>query len=123
MDGASVIACLSAWPGSRTGATGRLEDDRWTHRFELYDRAGALQNQVVWASANQTGTFGSLRFVGSATIIDPAGAVLATTGVRSGMAVASIDVTGSVDNARRAMGHLRDRRPDAYGQLSDLALR
>jgi len=122
LDGAAVIACMSAWPGSRTLAAGRLEDDRWTHRFNLYDRAGALQNQVVWASANQTGTFGSLRFVGSATVVDPGGEVLATTGVKAGMAVATVDLAASVDDARRVMGHLRDRRPDTYGQLSGLAV-
>ncbi len=122
LDGASVIACLSAWPGSRTGAAGRLEDDRWTHRFNLYDRAGALQNQVFWASANQTGTFGSLRFVGSAAVVDPGGEVLATTGVKAGMAVATVDLSGSVDDARRVMGHLRDRRPDTYGQLSGMVV-
>jgi predicted amidohydrolase len=122
LDGASIIACLSAWPGSRTRAAFRLEDDRWTHRFDLYDRAGALQNQVLWVSANQTGTFGSLRFVGSANVVDPGGDVLATTGVRCGMAVATIDVGASVDSARRVMGHLRDRRPDTYGQMTGLAV-
>jgi len=122
LDGASVICCLSAWPGSRTHAAERLEDDRWTRRFDLYDRVGALQNQVVWASANQTGTFGSLRFVGSATVVDPGGEVLATTGVDPGMAVATIDVTAAIENARLGMGHLRDRRPDTYGQLSATAV-
>jgi predicted amidohydrolase len=123
LDGASIIACLSAWPGSRTLAADRLEDDRWLHRFTLYDRAGALQNQVVWASANQTGTFGTLRFVGSAMVVDPGGEVLATTGVDGGMAVATVDLQSSVDGARRVMGHLRDRRPDTYGQLSAVAVR
>ena len=117
LDGAEVIACLSAWPSSRTAPAATLAEDRWTHRFDLYDQAGALQNQVVWASANQSGTFGDLRFVGSAKVVGPGGDVLATTGVDAGMAVATVDLDADLVAARRGMGHLRDRRPDLYGAL------
>ena len=51
----------------------------------------------------------------SAKVVDPGGDVLATTGVAEGVAVAEIDVPGSLAAARRVMGHLRDRRPHAYG--------
>ncbi|WP_236046676.1 carbon-nitrogen hydrolase family protein [Paractinoplanes ovalisporus] len=114
LDGAEIIVCVSAWPGSRTNAPADLAEDRWTRRFDLFDRARALENQVVWLSANQSGTFGSLRFVCSAKIVDPGGDVLATTGCEPGMAVATVDVAGSLAAARRYMGHLRDRRPAAY---------
>ncbi|GAA2625947.1 carbon-nitrogen hydrolase family protein [Paractinoplanes durhamensis] len=114
LDGAEIIVVVSAWPGSRTNAPADLADDRWTRRFDLFDRARALENQVVWLSANQSGTFGSMRFVGSAKIVDPGGDVLATTGTVAGMAVAEVDVTEALTTARRSMGHLRDRRPDAY---------
>ena len=40
-----------------------LAQDRWKRRFDLFDRARALENQIVWLSANQSGTFGDLRFV------------------------------------------------------------
>jgi predicted amidohydrolase len=118
MDGAEVVACMSAWPGSRTGAAADLAEDRWTRRFDLFDQARALENQVVWLSANQSGTFGSLRFVCSAKVVGPGGDVLATTGVDPGMAVAEVDVRELLDGARRSMAHLRDRRPDAYGVLA-----
>ncbi|WP_214403045.1 carbon-nitrogen hydrolase family protein [Pseudonocardia lacus] len=114
LDGARVGVCLSAWPASRTDAAPVLADDRWTRRFDLFDRARALENQIVWVSANQAGTFGTMRLVGSAKVVDPGGDVLATTGTGAGLAVAAIDVDTAVDAARRAMGHLRDRRPDAY---------
>ncbi|GAA2595096.1 carbon-nitrogen hydrolase family protein [Winogradskya consettensis] len=118
LDGAEIIVCVSAWPGSRTGAPADLADDRWTRRFDLFDRARALENQVVWLSANQSGTFGSLRFVCSAKVVDPGGDVLATTGTAPGMAIADIAVTEALTTARRSMGHLRDRRPDAYPMLA-----
>jgi predicted amidohydrolase len=115
VDGAEVVVCMSAWPGSRTGAAADLAEDRWTHRFDLFDQARALENQIVWVSANQSGTFGSLRFVCSAKVVGPGGDVLATTGTAPGTAVASVDVGAVLAGARRSMGHLRDRRPDAYG--------
>lgn len=119
LDGAEIGVCVSAWPGARTNAAADLAQDRWKRRFDLFDRARALENQIVWVSANQSGRFGSLRFVGSAKVVDPGGEVVADTGVDAGLAVAEIDVTAALTTARRAMGHLRDRRPDAYPPLSD----
>jgi N-carbamoylputrescine amidase len=119
LDGAEIAVCLSAWPGSRTRPDPDLAEDRWTRRFDLFDRARALENQLVWLSANQAGSFGSLRFVASAKVVDPGGEVLATTGVSAGMAVAELDVPAALEVARRSMGHLRDRRPDAYRPLPE----
>lgn len=113
LDGAEVVACISAWPASRTATAGDLADDRWTHRFNLFDQARALENQIVWVASNQVGTFGSLRFVANAKVVGPGGDVRATTGVEGGMAVATLDV-GELENARRAMFHLGDRRPETY---------
>jgi predicted amidohydrolase len=114
LNGAQIGICVSAWPGSRTNPAADLAEDRWKRRFDLFDRARALENQIVWLSANQAGSFGSLRFVGSAKIVDPGGEILADTGVAAGMALAELDVTAALEAARRSMGHLRDRRPSAY---------
>jgi predicted amidohydrolase len=114
LDGAEIVICVSAWPASRTNPSPDLAQDRWKRRFDLFDRARALENQIVWLSANQSGAFGSLRFVASAKVVDPGGEILADTGVREGMAVAELDVPAALAAARRSLGHLRDRRPDAY---------
>lgn len=114
MDGAEIIVCMSAWPAARTNPSPDLSSDRWKRRFDLFDMARALENQVVWVSANQAGSFGSLRFVGSAKIVDPGGEVLADTGVAAGLAVAEVDVDEVLEVARRSMNHLQDRRPQAY---------
>ncbi len=114
LDGADVVACISAWPASRTASSGDLADDRWKHRFDLFDRARALENQVVWVASNQAGTFGSLRFVGSAKVVGPGGEVLAATGTDAGVAWADVDVAAVLEGARRSMFHLGDRRPDLY---------
>jgi predicted amidohydrolase len=114
LDGAEIGVVVSAWPGSRTNAATDLVNDRWKRRFDLFDRARALENQIVWISANQAGTFGSLRFVASAKVVDPGGEILADTGVEAGLAIAELDVAEALETARRSMGHLRDRRPETY---------
>lgn len=122
LDGADVVLCLSAWPASRTNPAPDLAQDRWKRRFDLFDQARALENQIIWLSANQSGQFGSLQFVASAKIVDPGGEILADTGVAAGLAVAELDVHAALETARRSMGHLRDRRPDAYaGSHGDVA--
>ncbi|GAA0311116.1 carbon-nitrogen hydrolase family protein [Kineococcus aurantiacus] len=117
LDGAEIVVSISAWPGSRTASSADLAQDRWKKRFDLYDQARALENQVVWVAANQAGTFGSLRFVGSAKVVGPGGEVLAGTGVEAGLAVADVDVAAELAAARRSMFNLRDRRPDTYDAL------
>ena len=114
LDGAEIIAALSAWPTARTAAADRIEDDRWKKRFDLYDAARALDNQVVWAASNQTGTFGSLRFVGNAKIVGPGGDVRAETGVDGGLTTVTLDVHAELAAVRQGMYALRDRRPEAY---------
>lgn len=114
IDGAEIIACLSAWPAAMTAATPDLNQDRWKRRFDLFDRARALENQVVWVSANQAGNFGSLRFVASAKVVDPGGEILADTGIQAGLAIAEVDLEAMLGTARRSMFHLRDRRPETY---------
>ncbi|MEQ6900975.1 carbon-nitrogen hydrolase family protein [Nocardioides sp. YIM 152588] len=116
LDQADTIVCISAWPASRTATAGDLAEDRWTHRFDIFDAARALENQVVWLASNQAGTFGSLRFVASAKVVGPGGEVLASTGTAPGLAVAQVDVPEALRTARRAMFHVGDRRPDLYPQ-------
>ncbi|ODR04000.1 acyltransferase [Mycobacterium sherrisii] len=119
LDGAQIIANLSAWPAARTAPAENLQEDRWTYRFNLFDMARALDNQVFWMASNQSGTFGSLRYVGNAKIVDPGGNILATTLLDSGMAVAEVDLDATFRTMRAGMFHLRDRRPDVYGPLTE----
>jgi predicted amidohydrolase len=120
LKGAQIIASLSAWPAARTATAENLQDDRWTYRFNLFDAARALDNQVFWIASNQSGTFGSLRYVGNAKVVDPGGNILATTLLGGGMAVADVDVDGTFRAMRAGMFHLRDRRPDVYGPVTDV---
>jgi len=114
LDGAEIIISISAWPAARTATAGDLQQDRWTYRHNLFDMSRALDNQVFWLASNQAGTFGSLRYVANAKVVDPGGNILATTGLDAGLAIAGIDVAETFRAMRGGMFHLRDRRPDAY---------
>ncbi len=115
LDGAGIIASLAAWPTCRTQPSAWTRHDREVRHFNLLDQARALENQVVWVSANQSGRLGRLRFPGQAKVVDPDGRVLAHTGSRPGIALARVDPRGAVDAARSQLSHLADRRPFAYG--------
>lgn len=112
--GAVVLACLSAWPASLTNRAPRLSIDRQTRLFDLYDCTRAAENQVVVVSANQTGSYGRLRFLGRAKVVGPGGEVLARTATKAGLALARVDVAAEVARARAVLHHLEELRPDAY---------
>lgn len=114
LDGAEILACLSAWPASVTDRSDRLRNDRQAHLFDLYDCARAAENQVYLVSSNQTGVLGGLRFLGQAKVVDPAGEIIAKTWAKGGLAEATADVEADVTRARRTMNHLRDRVVGAY---------
>lgn len=117
LDSAEIIACLSAWPAGMTNRSPRTSQDRQARLFDLYDCARAAENQVVLASANQTGTMGGLRFLGQAKVVGPGGEVRARTWSKAGLAVAHLDVAAEVGRARRVLHHLTERRPTTYRGL------
>ncbi|MXS74634.1 carbon-nitrogen hydrolase family protein [Microbacterium sp. CSI-V] len=119
LDGAEIVVSMSAWPAARTATAENLQDDRWTYRFNQFDIARALDNQVFWMASNQSGTFGSLRYVGNAKVVDPGGNILATTLLGTGLAIAEIDIEDTFRAMRGGMFHLRDRRPDVYGPVAE----
>jgi N-carbamoylputrescine amidase len=121
LDGAGLIASLSAWPICRVDPATWLRRDLQVRHFNLLDQARALENQVVWVSSNQVGRFGRLRFPGQAKVVDPRGRVLARTGARAGAALARVDAPGVVAAARGRLSYLDDRRPLAYADLQRAA--
>lgn len=114
LDGAGLIASMSAWPVCRVDPATWTRRDVQVRHFNLLDQARALENQVVWVSSNQVGRFGRLRFPGQAKVVDPRGRVLAKTGFRAGAATARVDAPGIVAAARRRLSYLDDRQPLAY---------
>jgi predicted amidohydrolase len=114
LDGAEIVACLSAWPTSITNRAPRMTQDRQARLFDLYDQSRAAENQVVLASSNQTGALGGMRFLGQAKVVGPGGDILARTWSKAGLAVADVDVDAEITRARRVQHHLAERRPGSY---------
>ena len=116
LDGARVLCIMSAWPCSATNAAENLIEDRQWRRSELWDRARAAENSFVVASANQTGDFGRLRFLGGARVVGPTGDPLAEcdSPTEPGLAVTTLDLETTLEKARRALSPIRDLRPDLY---------
>jgi nitrilase len=114
LDGATIVACLSAWPASITDRASRLPQDRQSRLFDLYDSARAAENQIVLVSSNQTGVMGGLRFLGQAKIVGPGGDILARTSSKGGLAVAEVDVAAEVSRSRRILHHLKELVPSSY---------
>ncbi|MGW3622948.1 carbon-nitrogen hydrolase family protein [Streptomyces sp. NPDC000880] len=114
LDGAEILACLSAWPTSITNRAPRMTQDRQARLFDLYDQARAAENQVVLASSNQTGALGGMRFLGQAKVVGPGGDILARTWSKAGLAVAEVDIASELDRSRRVLHHIGERRPAAY---------
>ncbi len=121
LDGAQVLCFLSAWPTSKTNPAPELQDDRQWRRSELWDRSRAAENSLIVASANQSGSFGSLDFLGGARVVGPGGDALAETGTEAGLAIATVDVEAALERARRALSPIRDLRPDTYAEARPLA--
>jgi predicted amidohydrolase len=114
LDGAELLCILSAWPGSATNPAPVLTDDRQWRRAELWDRARAAENSFVVASANQTGSYGKLEFVGGTRICGPGGDIVAETGLEPGMVTMTLDLEETLEKARKALSPIRDLRPDLY---------
>jgi predicted amidohydrolase len=114
VDGAQIVACLSAWPASITNQAPKLSQDRQSRLFDLYDCARAAENQIVVVSSNQTGAAGGMRFLGQAKVVGPAGNILARTWGKAALVVAELDVAAEISAARRVLSHLDELRPETY---------
>src|SRR3954466_12615993 len=112
LDGAQIVASMSAWPVCRFAPSARIAADRQTRQFNLLDQARAVENQVVWVSSNVVGRSSGLRFMGQAKVVSPDGDVLARTrGCRAGTAIARVDVRGDVAGARGVFSPPGEKAP------------
>jgi beta-ureidopropionase len=87
--------------------------------WEVEMQAAAIANGVFVAVANRAGVDDTLTFFGHSFAVDPYGRVLARA-PEDDVALLLVDLDlGLVEEARRDMQFLRDRRPETYGPLVD----
>ena len=103
-----------AWSADETESQHLEQFDAWL----TVQRAHAITNGVFVASINRVGVEGELRFWGSSFVADPAGRNIAQADSSDEqILIADCDLS-RIDEWRRAWPFLRDRRIDAYGDLT-----
>jgi N-carbamoylputrescine amidase len=90
------------------------QHDAW----ETVQRAHAIANGVFVAAVNRVGREGDIRFWGKSFVADPFGRVLARASDREPETLVVECDLADVERVRRHWPFLRDRRIDAYGDLT-----
>ena len=122
VQGAHIASLTTAWPVAGQTVAG----DYWGYTYDVLGKAAAIANQIWVVQSNQVGRpqkEGAATYYGHSRIINPRGEVLADTGDREGMAIASCCIRGAIRDVRNqdyfgGLDLIRDRRPGDYGMLS-----
>ncbi len=119
MQGAQILFYPTAigWHPAEKAQYGETQRSAW----ETIQRSHAIANGVFVASTNRVGHEGAkgggIEFFGHSFITDPYGQVLHRAGQQEEIVVVECDL-GLVDTARVHWPFLRDRRIDAYGDIT-----
>ena len=105
LGGARLLLVCAQWPRERLA------------HWRLLAAARAVENQVFVAAVNGCGSFGGVTSGGGSLAVSPAGEILAEGGAGEELVLADLPL-GAVEEARRAMNVLADRRPALYEGLS-----
>lgn len=114
--GAEILLYPTAigWIDEEKENFGDTQHDAWRTTM----RAHAISNGVFLGAPNRVGVEGRLEFWGSSFICGPSGQVLAQAGSDEEATVTAECVLDTIDVTRTHWPFLRDRRIDAYGELT-----
>jgi N-carbamoylputrescine amidase len=116
LSGAQILFYPTAigWQFDAGSAEDAAQHDAW----ETVQRSHAIANGVFVAAVNRVGREGDIRFWGQSFVADPFGRVLARASAdREETLLVECDL-GLVEETRRLWPFLRDRRIDAYPDLT-----
>ena len=116
LSGAQIVF----YPTAIGGLDGEPEKVRKAQQsaWELIQRSHALANGVFVASVNRVGKEGKIQFWGASFVADPFGQVVAKAGsTQEEVLVAECDLA-KIERTRENWPFLRDRRIDAYQDLT-----
>lgn len=99
--GADMVFLPSEWPRPRLS------------HWQTLTRARAIENQIFMVAVNRVGLDSSNEFFGHSLAVDPWGEVLAEGGEGEELLTVELNPL-KVQEARRAIPVLQDRRPDVY---------
>jgi N-carbamoylputrescine amidase len=116
MAGAQILFYPTAigWTADMPDAVRRKMYSAW----ETIQRAHAIANGVFVAAVNRVGVEGAIEFWGGSFVCDPFGEVIARASHNAEeLLIADCDLS-RIEETRRNWPFLRDRRIDAYGDLT-----
>ena len=94
------------------------ERDAQRQAWETIQRGHAVANGVYVAAVNRVGTEAGLQFWGSSFMSDPFGRVLAKADTQEEETLVAACDLGRIDTVRQDWPFLRDRRIDAYANIT-----
>lgn len=114
--GAQILFYPTAigWTAEMSENTRRRMYDGW----ETIQRSHAIANGVFVAAVNRVGTEGGIQFWGGSFVCDPFGEVLARASHSAEETLIVQCDLDRIEHTRRNWPFLRDRRIDAYGDLT-----
>ena len=116
LGGAQILFYPTAigWHPAEEDAVKKSQQSAW----ELIQRSHALANGLYVAAVNRVGTEDGLQFWGNSFVADPFGEVIVrASSIDEETLVVNCDLK-KIDQTRRNWPFLRDRRIDAYGNLT-----
>lgn len=93
------------------------EVEKHASAWETIQKSHAIANGVFVASVNRVGKEDELQFWGRSFVCDPLGEVLAKSGDAPDLLIAKCDLA-MIEKTRRGWPFLRDRRIDAYQNIT-----
>ena len=99
--GAGMVFLPAEWPHPRLS------------HWQTLVRARAIENQIFMVAVNRVGRDASNEFFGHSMVVDPWGEILAEAGEGEELITVELDPL-KVQEARRKIPILQDRRPDVY---------
>ena len=116
LDGAEILFYPTAigWHEHERETHGDAQHDAW----ETIQRSHAIANGVYVCGINRVGAEGTVTFFGQSYIADPFGRLLYRASVENEeVIVRDLDLS-AIEETRRNWPFLRDRRIDAYGDIT-----
>jgi N-carbamoylputrescine amidase len=116
LKGAQILFYPTAigWAHDEKPEIKKCQADAW----QTIQRSHAIANGVFVASVNRVGSEGHLDFWGGSFVCDPFGEILSLGSVENEEILITSCQLGEVDHTRRHWPFLRDRRIDAYHDIT-----
>jgi N-carbamoylputrescine amidase len=86
--------------------------------WEIEMQAAAVANQVFIAVVNRVGTEGEMTFFGKSFVTNPRGEIIAQAGEEGEELLTGECDLKQMEETRQILPFLRDRRPEAYGEIA-----